>query len=108
MIVARRYHFCATHHIPELPGYDQPHEHDYTVEIEAVSDLHDYFDTAHIDDWWVKQPQHAGADLNTIYQQTTVEWIATTLLLEAREEIGNAILAVTVTEDDERWGRAKA
>jgi hypothetical protein len=106
--VARRYHFQAQHHIPELAGYDEPHWHDYTVEIVVLSDPVRLSDTARLDAWWVRQPDHDGADLNTIYEHTTVEWIAATLLGNAIESFVHPVISVMVREDDEREGRATA
>lgn len=106
--VARRFHFVAEHHIPGLSGYDEPHRHLYVVEVEAASDLTDYFDTAKIEEWWASLPEHDDGDLNGIYKLTTVEFIAAELLGSAWRALGDAIVAVTVWEDHVRWGRAKA
>jgi 6-pyruvoyl-tetrahydropterin synthase len=107
--VARRYRFRATHHVPSLPApWNEPHEHDYTVEVVASLGIRVdvVVDTNIIDEWWqTLQSRFNGRDLNeTLPCMTTVESIAWWLLRKA--PIDAAVTEVTVQEDDDRSGTA--
>jgi hypothetical protein len=100
--VARLYRFRATHSLPEFPEpWCFPHEHDYTVEVVADGGT----DTDRLDQRWATFGPAAGEpapNLNAWFHPTTVENIATHLL----KRFGELAVAVTVWEDQARWGRA--
>lgn len=96
--VGRLYRFRATHSLPDFPPpWRFPHEHDYTIEVEAPggtpTDILDKMDFS----------VYEGEDLNAIFESTTVEALADAFLAEIPEAT-----AVTVWEDRQRWGRAEA
>jgi 6-pyruvoyl-tetrahydropterin synthase len=117
--VARRYTFHGRHHLPQLAApWNQPHEHLYTVEVEAGGPYERgvlvaiVVDTDRIDEAWAAlgPPSSDGslvADLDSLYgaERTTVEALATRWLSELVQKVPQ-VTAVTVWEDDERWGRA--
>jgi 6-pyruvoyl-tetrahydropterin synthase len=108
--VARRYRFRGKHH---LPGFPEPwcevHEHDYTVEVVAVSPVGDvHVDTDRIDQAWrfIKSDTDGPYDLDAFGpENTTVEALAQRWLRMFRYEIPSTV-QVSVWEDDDRWGRA--
>jgi hypothetical protein len=100
--VTRTYRFRAQHSLPQEYGvpWSYPHEHDYTVDIEAEGGT----PTDELDRWW--EPWSLdGAMLNAIeaFGHTTVEDIACALLEHAPAEV----LAVSVCEDQARSGTAE-
>jgi 6-pyruvoyl-tetrahydropterin synthase len=108
--VARRYTLRARHHLPDLAApWNEPHDHDYTIEIAAERDGHHAYviDTDLIDAWFDEdvRPQMDGQNLNeTLPVTTTVEAIADWILQRTPRDA--RITAVTVWEDQDRWGRA--
>lgn len=106
--VARRYQFTATHSLPGFPApYATPHEHRYTVEVVAESDTDGagLFDTDDLDSAWAEIAPADGDDLNPSHDITTVEGLAADWLEAMRDRLVD-IVAVTVWEDGDRWGRA--
>lgn len=117
--VARRYTFRGRHHLPQLAApWNQPHEHTYTVEVEASGPYQRgslvalVVDTDRIDEAWATlalpdDPAVPVQDLDERYgaERTTVEALATRWLSELSQRVPQ-VSAVTVWEDDERWGRA--
>jgi 6-pyruvoyl-tetrahydropterin synthase len=107
--VARRYFFVATHSLPGVEGYDEEHGHRYTIEVVARGSSLDgegmVIDTAALDRIFEPMVKGwSGSNLNDYFAPSTVEVIADELLGEV-DHLPNAY-AVTVWEDDERWGRA--
>jgi 6-pyruvoyl-tetrahydropterin synthase len=97
--VARLYRFRATHSLPDFaPPWCFPHQHDYTVEVVAQGGV----DTDVLDRRWADTELH-GTDLNEIANPSTVEHLAERFL----DEMPAAVFAVTVWEDQARWGRAE-
>jgi 6-pyruvoyl-tetrahydropterin synthase len=110
--VARRYTFCAEHHVPGLAEpWSRPHAHGYTVEVEATGEPKGeammIVDTDAIDAAWAELAPADGSDLNAGYDHTTVEWLASYWLAELRGRVPE-VSRVTVWEDETRWGRAVA
>jgi 6-pyruvoyl-tetrahydropterin synthase len=112
--VARRYRFTATHSLPGVPGYDEEHEHLYTVEVVASADLPAggdppgmVVDTAEIDR--VLEPHveaWRGTSLDDAFTvPTTVENIANALLVLVSSSVPQ-VSSVRVWEDEDRWGAA--
>ena len=108
--VARRYRFTATHHLPDAPApWNEPHSHNYTVEVVAAGDETDYrgfvVDTDELDVVWESlRERFAGRDLNeSLPVVTSVEDIAAHILNHYWTTI---VSRVTVWEDDDRWGMA--
>lgn len=98
--VGRTYRFRAMHSLPDFPEpWCFPHQHDYTVEIEAAGDTH----TDGLDGWWAGLLPIRAENLNDAFDPSTVENIAVELLDAAPP----AVLSVTVWEDKQRWGRAE-
>lgn len=99
--VGRIYRFRAIHSLPDFPEpWCFPHQHDYTVEVEAEGGT----PTDRLDDWWDEKPRTRLYDLNDVYDgPTTVENIAADLLDSAPP----VVRSVTVWEDKQRWGKAK-
>lgn len=90
--VGRTYRFRAVHSLPDFPEpWCYPHEHDYTVHIEAVGGT----PTDKLDEEWAE----ANVPLSKL---GTVEAIAESLLTFIE-----AATAVTVWEDYARWGKAQ-
>lgn len=115
MKVARLYRFHGSHSLPGVPGYDKPHEHDYTVEVmadEADGPNPDYegmvIDTQVLDDIAAKVIHPLDStDLNEHFQPSTVEEIAERLRNEFIDRVyGVGQITVTVWEDNDRWGQA--
>lgn len=121
MKVARLYTFTATHSLPGVPGYDEPHGHRYTVEVVVeAGTMHNgetddltngmIVDTQAIDD--VIEPVCAdleGKFLNDeIGSPTTVENLARWFLGVCDIDTGELddLSYVVVWEDDDRWGSA--
>lgn len=113
MKVACLYRFKASHSLPGVAGYDQPHEHDYTVEV--VVDGGPWkknegmvVDTQALDDEWeTMRGWLDGQDLNMVFRgmTTTVENLARRFRFTLAKAVP-ARLTVTVWEDDDRWGQA--
>jgi hypothetical protein len=106
--VTRRYRFVGVHHLPGYgPPYDTPHEHVYTVDVEALSSAPPTLRTDELDAAWGQiAPDSTDADavdLNDTYDDTTVEGLAATWLAALS---GLAVVAVEVWEDASRMGRA--
>lgn len=103
--VARLYRFRASHSLPGVAGYDQPHEHDYTVEVVAEGSLDKdgmVIDTQLMDD--LMEPLcHSleDSDLNDFASPSTVENLADAFAAHAPDAD-----QITVWEDDDRWGQA--
>lgn len=115
LTVARRYRFEATH---QLDGAATPwnlrHGHLYTVEVAVSADSVDddgmVVDTDALDGVWaVCRRDYEGQHLNDTHSfPTTVENLAADLAQRFRVVAPQgAGLAVTVWEDDNRWGRAE-
>jgi hypothetical protein len=105
--VARRYKFEATHSLPGFePRWAEPHRHLYTVEVVADSTVEGELHTDRIDEAWTAVAHREDPDLNKTHAITTVEGLAADWLLELRASVPQ-ISAVTVWEDDSRWGRAE-
>jgi 6-pyruvoyl-tetrahydropterin synthase len=109
--VARLYRFTARHFLPGVAGYDQPHEHDYTIEVVAKGGWHTdahlgmVVDTAQMDKVWKGQPTLDGRDLNEVFDfATTVENLAFHFHRQFRA-IACPVL-VRVWEDNDLWGEA--
>jgi 6-pyruvoyl-tetrahydropterin synthase len=108
--VARRYTLRAQHCLPDFAfPWNEIHEHDYTIEVSAERGGHQdiVVDTDLLDAWFDEQirPRMEGQDLNeTLPVTTTVEAIAAWVLGLAPA----AATAVTVWEDQDRWGQARA
>ncbi len=97
--VGRIYRFRATHSLPDFPEpWCFPHQHDYTVEVTATGGT----PTDAVDDWWLTCGLD-GRNLNDKFQPSTVEAIAGIMLVQAP----SPVVAVTVWEDRQRWGRAE-
>ena len=97
--VARLYRFRATHSLPDFPEpWCFPHQHDYTVEVVAEGGT----DTDELDFIWAENGFQDGLDLNETVDVTTVERIADVILTSHE-----SLIAVTVWEDQARWGRAE-
>ncbi len=110
MKVARRYFFHASHSLPDVPGYDKPHEHDYTVEVVAEGEYNEatgmIVDTAMLDEHF--QPLCSAlenTDLNVSVQPSTVERLAQGLAQGFMAEAPFNV-SVRVWEDNNRWGQA--
>lgn len=99
--VARRYRFRATHSLPDFPEpWCFPHQHDYTLEVVVAGGT----STDIVDELWDQIAVHEVANLNSLWEPSTVENIAENLLTGWFDEIA---IAVTVWEDASRWGRAE-
>lgn len=110
--VARRYRFKALHSIRGgAEPWCFPHEHAYTVEVTVEDDrMSDgmVIDTDRLDAWWATRLplfERCNLDETLPVARTTVEAIAGYLIDHAAEN-DLALSAVTVWEDDDRWGRA--
>lgn len=98
--VGRTYRFRATHSLPDFPEpWRYPHEHDYTVEVEAVGGT----DTDLLDVWWGRVGCLDGEAMDERFDPSTVENIAEQLCHSAPDPV----LSVRVWEDKQRWGRAE-
>ncbi len=98
--VGRIYRFRGIHSLPGFPEpWCYPHQHDYTVEIEADGGT----PTDELDDYWGSWCFIDGYDLDSKFLPSTVENIAEQLLVQA----GSDVSAVVVWEDRQRWGRAE-
>lgn len=107
ILVARRYRFEAEHALPDMPGYDERHAHRYLVEVVLRSRPEPEFNTDELDAAWARlQPKHR-AFLNDTLLDTTVEGLALAWFEALALEFSD-LLAVSVCEDDERWGRVTA
>lgn len=110
--VARRYHFRGVHSVPQLADtiWAEPHHHDYTVEIVALSSAPLGLDTDKIDHAWEQiRPQEQGypVRMDKVYgaENTTVEMLAQMWLNEMLSKVRN-VKKVTVWEDGDRWSSA--
>lgn len=112
--VARRYRFVASHSLAAVgPPWNEPHSHVYTVEVQAAAEANHLadglvVDTEELDSVWQRLRPYVEVgedDLNALYADTSVEGLAAEWLQGFRDRVPR-VVAVTVWEDDERWGRA--
>jgi 6-pyruvoyl-tetrahydropterin synthase len=111
--VARRYTFVAEHYVEGAPEpWSKRHSHTYTVEVVAVGDPDErgmIVDTDELDRAWGEIVESLkGEVLNEVLPgcTTTVEDLAVLWLELLVQTV--PISEVTVWEDVDRWGRARA
>ncbi len=110
MKVARLYRFHAFHSLPGVPGYDKPHDHDYTVEVVVDGSMKDrdsmIIDTGFLDE--VYEPlcrEFEGINVNDSVEPSTVENLARWFRTKGPDQL-QMRLTVRVWEDNDRWGEA--